>query len=222
MTALVHYQLTLLLRSQRWLPPLLLYVAVIGVGVQQGQPLLDSLGYAAAALLPVTAWLVRVCVTAEPEAARHCAAAATGPARAHLASVLAALVGAGALGTAGTLGVAAVSDPRTTDGRVPVSQVAAAGSGLLAALVCALIGLAVGALGNRPLLRGTGWAVSGTLLGALLVLVVSVSPANAAVSGLVTASHEGTVPMPWLALLGAVCLAAGATALVCWLAPRRR
>ncbi|MYX58889.1 ABC transporter, partial [Streptomyces sp. SID8382] len=63
MTALLRYQAALLVRSHRWLPPLLLYGAFLGIGVQTGQPILDSLGYAAAALLPVAAWLVRVGVT---------------------------------------------------------------------------------------------------------------------------------------------------------------
>jgi hypothetical protein len=59
MTALLRYQAALLLRSQRWLPPFILYAAFLGIGVQGGQPVLDSLGYTAAALLPVAAWLVR-------------------------------------------------------------------------------------------------------------------------------------------------------------------
>ncbi|NED90862.1 ABC transporter, partial [Streptomyces sp. SID11233] len=66
MTALVRYQAALLLRSQHWLAPVLLYLAFLGVGIRPGQPVLDSLGYAAAGLLPVTAWLVRICVGQEP------------------------------------------------------------------------------------------------------------------------------------------------------------
>lgn len=61
MTALLRYQTALLVRSQRWLAPVLLYAAFIAVGVQWGQPVLDSLGYTAAGLLPVTAWLVQLC-----------------------------------------------------------------------------------------------------------------------------------------------------------------
>ncbi|NSC24468.1 ABC transporter, partial [Streptomyces albus subsp. chlorinus] len=64
--ALTLYHLALLARSQRWAAPLLLYAGLLAVGVRAGQPLLDSLGFAAAVLLPTTAWLVRICVTAEP------------------------------------------------------------------------------------------------------------------------------------------------------------
>ncbi len=40
MTALLRYQTALLLRSQRWLPPFLLYAVFLAVGVQGGQPVL--------------------------------------------------------------------------------------------------------------------------------------------------------------------------------------
>jgi len=220
-TALLRYQAVLLLRSQRWLPPLLLYAALLAVGVQWGQPLLDSLGFAATVLLPVAAWLVRVCVTAEPTAARHCTAAAAGPGRVHLSSVLAALLGTCVLGAVGTLCVVAVSRPYSSEGHVQVPVPPAALAGGLAALACALLGTAVGALCNRPLLRSTGWAVPSTLLAALLVLVFGGSPANAAVTGLVTGSRTGTVTQPWLPVAVGTAVAALATATACVLASRR-
>ncbi|MEU0924059.1 ABC transporter [Streptomyces malaysiensis] len=191
------------------------------MGVQTGQPILDSLGYAAAALLPVAAWLVRVGVTQEPAAARDCAAAALGPGRVHLASVLTGLGAALVLGTAGTLFVAAVSDPHTADHRQEVPVPEATVAGLLAAVACALLGTAVGALCNRPLLRRPGWAIPSTMLAALLVSVAGASPANAAVSGLVDGSHSGAVPMPLLPLALTGAAAAGATALACVLSSRR-
>ncbi|WP_432011710.1 ABC transporter [Streptomyces cucumeris] len=221
MTALLRYQAALLVRSQRWLSPVLLYAAFMGIAVRAGDPVLDSFGYAAAALLPVAAWLVRVCTSTEPAAARTCAAAAAGPARAHLASVLTALLGALALGAVGTLYVALIGDPHTADHRTGIPLGRATAAGLLAALACALLGTAVGALCNRPLLRGPGWAVSATAVTTLLVLVAGASPANAAVSGLVEGSHTGAVPLPLLPLAVACLAAAGATALACALSSRR-
>ncbi|HWM39816.1 MAG TPA: ABC transporter [Streptomyces sp.] len=221
MRALIGYQVALLVRSQRWLPPVLLYAAFLAVGVQWQQPVLDALGYAAAALLPVTAWFVRVCVNAEPTAARHCTAAAAGPGRTHLASVLAAHLTACVLGAAATLYVVAVSAPHSSGGRVEVPLLPAATAGALAAFACALFGTAVGVLCNRPLLRDAGLAVPSTLLAALLVLVVGGSPANAAVSGLVAGSHTGTVTMPWLPVLASAVIAALATVPACVQASRR-
>lgn len=221
MNALVRYHCALLLRSQRWLPPVLFHFAVLGVGLSSGQPLLDSLGFAAGALLPVSAWLVRVCVTNEPPAARACVAAPAGPARAHLASVLVALSAAAVLGVAGVLVVALISDPHTADHLRTVPVVAATVAGLCAAVVCALLGTAVGVLTNPPLVHRPGWAVPFTALAALLVLVASGSPANAAVSGLVTGSRTGAVALPLLPLAASALVAAAATAFACALSGRR-
>ncbi|MFJ6900512.1 ABC transporter [Streptomyces hokutonensis] len=221
MPALLRYQAALLLRSQRWLPPVILYAAFLGIGVQGGQPVLDSLGYTAAALLPVAAWLVRICTTNEPPAARSCVAAAVGPARAHLACLQVALGTAATFGTAATLVVTLISDPASADHRTRIPLLAAGTAGLLAVLVCALLGTAVGALTNWPLLRSPGRAVPAMLLAALLSVVVTGSPAQAAVSGLVTGSQSGTVPVPLLPLAGAALVTAAVTAATCALTSRR-
>ncbi|MFE5136659.1 ABC transporter [Streptomyces fagopyri] len=221
MTALLRYQTSLLLRSQRWLPPFVLYAAFLGIGVQSGQPVLDSLGYAAAAVLPVAAWLVRVCATNEPPAARGCTSAAAGPGRAHLACLLVALATAVLIGAAATLVVTLISDPTSTDHQKRVPVLAAAGAGLLVALVCALIGTAVGALTTWPLLRTPGRAVPALLLVVLLALVAPGSPARAALTDLVSGSRTGTVPAPVLPLAGAALLAAAAVAAACAVTSRR-
>ncbi|MGW2032715.1 ABC transporter [Streptomyces sp. NPDC001811] len=221
MTALLRYQADLLLRSQRWLPPVILYAAFLGVGVQSGQPVLGSLGYTAAGLLPVAAWLVRICVTAEPPAARACVAAARGPARAHLACLLTALLVAVLLGLVATVVVTLISDPMSDGHRVPVPRLRAAAAGLPAALVCALLGTAVGALTSRPVLRSRGRAVPALLLGALLAVVSAGSPAQAAVSALVTGSRTGRAPVPLLPPAGAVLLTAAAFAAAGRLVARR-
>ncbi|MGX1117045.1 hypothetical protein RKD37_002408 [Streptomyces ambofaciens] len=221
MTALLRYQTSLLLRSQRWLPPVVLYAAALGIGVQGGQPVLDSLGWAAAVLLPVAAWLVRICVTSEPPAARGCVSAARGPGRAHLAAVLAALAVAVVLGAVATVVVTLISDPVGTGHGTRVPPLPAAGAGLLAALVCALLGTAVGALTAWPVLRSPGRAVPALLLAALLALVAAGSPARAAVGDLVAGSRSGAVPLPLLPLAGAAVIAVAATAAACALSSRR-
>ncbi|MFI1782599.1 ABC transporter [Streptomyces rubiginosohelvolus] len=221
MTALLRYQAALLARSQRWLAPLLLYVAVLAVGVQSGQPVLGSLGFAAAALLPVTAWAVHLCVGQEPPAARAVASAAAGPRRVHLAALLTATGCAAVLAVVTTAVVLLVSSPVTDDGARAVSRPSAALAGLLAALCCVLLGAAVGALSTRPVLRRRGWLVAAAVLGSVLAVVTAGSPARYAVTVLVTGSRTGTYVAPVLPSLGAAAIAAAAALLVCRLAARR-
>lgn len=208
--ALFRYQADLLLRSHRWLAPLIFYGAVLAIGVAGGEPLLGSLGYAAALLVPVAAWMVRVCVTNEPPAARACVASAVGPARAQRGALRTALAASGVLGAAGTAVVAAISGPHSDDMSTSVPVAAAVLAGLMAAAVSALLGTAVGALTNPPLLRGTGWSMLGSGLGAGAVLLIAGSPAQAAVTGLVTGSRTGAVHYPLLALPAAAVVAAAA------------
>lgn len=221
MTALLRYQTALLLRSQRWLAPVVLYAAFLAVGVQGGQPVLDSLAYAAAALLPVGAWLVRICVTNEPPAARDCAAAAGGARRAHLACLLTAFLAAAVLGTAAVVAVAAMSDAASTDHQTAVARGPAAGAGLLAMLVSALLGTAVGALTSRPLLRSPGRAVPALLFGVLIALVTAGSPARVALTELVSGSRDGVVPVPVGAFVGALAVAVLAAGVACGVSSRR-
>ncbi|MFF2811276.1 ABC transporter [Streptomyces sp. NPDC058000] len=221
LTALVRYQAALLTGSYRWLPPLLVHAAFLSIGVQTGGPILDAFGYAAGGLLPVTVWLTRICVTNEPPAARNCAAAAVGPGRVHLAALLTAAGAALLLALAGTAFVALLSDPHSTGHRVAVPVLPATAAGLLTALVCLLLGTAIGALCSWPVLRRPGWGVPTGLIAALLVLVLGASPANAALTGMITGSEHGTVTVPWLPLAAALLLASAAAALACALTGRR-
>ncbi|QTI48569.1 ABC transporter [Streptomyces nojiriensis] len=216
MTALLRYQGALLLRSQRWLAPLIAYAAFVAVGIRPGDPVLDSLGLAAAGLVPATAWLVRICVTVEPDAARDCTAAAAGPVRVHAAALLTA--SAGAL----LAGAAAAAVALLTGDRSGAGPVAAALAGALAVAACTLTGAAVGALCSRPLLRRRGHAVLAGSLGSVLALVLAASPARAAVSALVTAGRSGPAPLPLTPLAAALVLAAAAGTTAALTAARRR
>ncbi|AJF67854.1 ABC transporter [Streptomyces vietnamensis] len=207
MTALLRYQSGLLLRSQRWLAPLLLYAAFIGVGVQAGEPVLGALGFSAAALLPVSAWTVRICLTQEPPAARGVVAAAAGRGRAHLAALLTGAAWPVLVGTVAVLAVTAIADRRG------VTVPAAVSAGLLAASACALTGAVVGALASRPFVRAPGWSLAALVLGSLLALVTTGSPAKYAMTALVTGARTTTADPPWLACAGALLLAAATAAL---------
>ena len=218
MIALLRYQSAILLRSHRWIFPLIAYVLLIAVGAAGSTSLAETLDWSGAMLVPVVAFLTRGMLTAEPDAARACVSAAAGPARAQLAILIVPL-GAGAV-----LGIAAtVFDVLTAEAAssTPVSglpgKVTATAShpgivlaGLLIALVCLLVGSAVGALCNPPLLRNPAAAMLSTLAVTIAALAAGVSPANAAISH-TTASPAGPLAANWPgagALVGAACLLA--------------
>jgi hypothetical protein len=160
-TALLRYQTAILFRSHRWIFPLIAYGLLIAVGAAGSTSLAETLDWSGAMLVPVVAFLTRAMLTAEPDAARACVCAAAGPVRAQLATLIVPL-GAGALlGIAATVFdiLTAEAATKTPGPGLPGKVTAAAGhpgiaaAGLLIALVCLLVGSAVGALCNPPLLR---------------------------------------------------------------------
>ena len=233
MTALLRYQAAILLRSHRWIFPLIAYGLLIAVGAAGSSSLAETLDWSGAMLVPVTAFLTRAMLTAEPDAARACvAAAAGGPGRAQVATLIVPLGGGAVLGLAGVafdvLTAEAAALPRGSGGLFTKLSAAAqhpgiVGGGLLIALVCLLVGSAAGALCNPPLLRHPAAAMLSTLAAIIVALAVDVSPASAAISrnsaqatGPLTAHWPGAGP-----LVGAACLLAVAWGISVAAATRR-
>jgi len=176
-TALVRYQAALLLRSQRWLVPVLFYAAAVAAGSNGGEPLGDALGWSAAMALPAAAWLTRCCLTNEPAAARACLAAAGGARRAHVSALVVAGAGALLLPIVGTgFEILVSAAPHGGPGRSAVI-----GAGFVAGLTAALTGTAVAAVCNPPVIRRTGAAVLATVFAVIYALAASASPALAAI-----------------------------------------
>ncbi|WP_030270715.1 hypothetical protein [Streptomyces sp. NRRL B-24484] len=218
MSALIRYQLELLLRSHRLVPPALCYGVLMVLGLSGGDDPLGGHAWSAGLLLPVTAWLVRCAVTAEPAAARACRVAAVGARRVHRADLLAALLAAAVLAVVGAAAVIA------TGGRSVAGAGPALLGGLAATAVCVLLGLAVGALCNRPVMSSGPFGILAALGAAVLVLMVPFAPAHVVVRALVRAAERGDLDLPGSvlpALLAAAVLAAGAVAAAGELAVRR-
>jgi hypothetical protein len=213
--ALLRYQSANLFRSHRWIFPLITYALLIAVGGAGSgtQALADGLDWSAAILVPVAALVTRSMLTAEPGAARACVSAARGPARAQLATLLTAFAGGAVLGFAG-----AAYELVTCGHHAALLAPLAAGLGK--ALVCVLVGSAVGTLFNAPLIRHPAAALLSTMAAVVVALVSSVSPASAALRG-----NGATIqPAAWPAgvpLLAAFALAAASWTVSCWLAGRR-
>lgn len=201
MIALLRYQTAILLRSHRWIFPVIAYGVLISVGAASSMPLADGLSWSAAMLVPVVAFLTRTMLTAEPGAARACAAAAAGSARAQVATLLVALGSGVVLGIGGACFEVLTAESVVRD-QSKVSALAAHPAVLLAglgtAVVCLLVGSAVGALCNPPLLRHPGLAMLSTLAAIVLALASDVSPASAALrtsGGIKNAHWPGSLPL---------------------------
>jgi hypothetical protein len=217
-TALLRYQAAILLRSHRWIFPLIGYVLLIAVGAAGSTSLAETLDWSGAMLVPVVAFLTRGMLTAEPDAARACVSAAAGPVRAQLATLLVPLGAGAVLGLAATIFDVLTAEAASTapEPGLPAKVTAVAhhpgivAGGLLIALVCLLVGSAVGALCNPPLLRHPAAAMLSTLAAIIVALAAGVSPANAAIS---RTSGQSASPLAanWpgpASLLGAACLVA--------------
>jgi hypothetical protein len=183
--ALLRYQTAILLRSHRWILPVIGYGLLLATGAatgvtgrtQHGAPLAQGLDWSAAMLVPVVAFLTRSMLTAEPDAARACVAAAAGPVRSQLAALLTAL-GAGVVLGAGGAGFELLTNGGLTNGGL--KQPAILLAGLVTAAVCLLVASAAGALMNPPLLRHPGASVLATMAAVIFALASNVSPAAAA------------------------------------------
>ena len=214
MIAMVRYQGALLGRSVRWLPPVLLFAGTVVAGSFGGMPLADGLGWSSAMLVPAVGWLTRVALTMEPGAARACASTAGGARRAQLATLVVALAGGVVLALLGAgFELATTARPRHGLGALVVESV-------VAGVTCLLIGSAIGALCNPPLIRHRGYAMMSTAAVAIAAIAASGSPANAAIRA-TSAGHSSGVHLPVVAVAAAVVLAALAWAASLWMAPRR-
>lgn len=218
MSALLRYQAAILLRSHRWIFPLIAYALLIAVGAAGSTSLAQTLDWSGAMLVPVVAFLTRAMLTAEPDAARACVAAATGPVRAQLATLLVPLGGGAVLGLAGAVydvfsAATASTVPRAGVGAKFTSVAQHPGivaGGLLIALVCLVVGSATGSLCNPPLLRHRAAAMLSTLAAIIVALVADVSPAAAAIQH-TGAGATSPVSANWPglgSLAGAACLLA--------------
>ena len=166
MTALVRYTLADFARSQRYLAPLVAFVAGLAVLYSlRPNPVLSSYAGTAMLLYPLAAWWALALLGAEDETQREITATAGGGlTRLHLAklaSVVLLVVG---------LALAAVLVPLLLGafGRTP--SPADLLTGLLAQLSCALPGAALGALLSGPVVRRQGYALVLLLLGLLLTV----------------------------------------------------
>jgi hypothetical protein len=179
-----------------------------------GMPLADGLGWSSAMLVPAVGWLTRAALTMEPGAARACAGTAGGPRRAQLATLLVALAGGVVLALLGAgFELATTARPRHGLGALAVE-------GVVAGVTCLLVGSAIGALCNPPLIQHRGYAMMLTAAVAIAAIAASGSPANAAIRA-TSATPGGGYHVPLVPVVIAVVLAALTWTASVLIAPRR-
>ncbi|HET9655842.1 MAG TPA: hypothetical protein VFP72_10845 [Kineosporiaceae bacterium] len=212
MTGLIRYRAALLVRSYRWVPAVLVFGLGLVSATAGGPPPADAFGFGGGMLVLVTAWLTRLVATGEPAAAQACAGAAGGTGRAQLAGLVVA-AGAGVILAVLSAPVLLLVGVRQSSALHPLPGAGpVAVSGLLGELACVLVGVAIGAVSNPPVLRIRAAGVLATGLLVVIALVARMSPAVAAIRVVLVGSSGNQVRYPLLELAAAgLLLAVAAT-----------
>lgn len=217
MIALVRYTLANVVLSQRYLPPVLLFLVVLVVftGADSG-PLLPVYAVSAGAVFVCGTWLTIVTINAEDPTQRAVTVVnAGGSGRVLVASVWVAFAWCVFLGVVGLL------YPLVTGHHRAVPAVFALGA--VGELTGACTGMAVGLLCSRIVLRRTGVAVLAALAGIFAFLLVPGLPPVRSVFLLLAARRLGsTVLAPAVGFAAvAVALLVGSSVLTRFVARRR-
>lgn len=167
---MIRYLLAHLFKSQRWLPPVFVYVAVAGIlyGGDPGTPR-PPYGVSELALFPLAAWLTVVLVNNEDPVQRYVTLAAVGGWR----RLLGGLVGAAALLNGALVLLATFVPALIHHHPYAVSDVVL---GFTAHVIAAVTGIGLGLLCARPLIPTTGWSMVALVGVTLLVLVANQLP----------------------------------------------
>jgi hypothetical protein len=150
--ALIRYTWSDVIRSQRWVAPVLCFFVLGAIIDADTGSLLPTYAVSATVLLFVTTWLTIVITNTEDFLQHDITIVTAGSqAKVRVAKLLAAYIGA-----VGLAAVVLIGPPLASSQNVPLSEVAA---GAAAHLVTALAGVALGALCSRPIIRRTAWAL---------------------------------------------------------------
>ncbi|MDN5861764.1 MAG: hypothetical protein L0H84_24450 [Pseudonocardia sp.] len=170
MIALIHFRLSTLLHSQRYLPPALLFLAVLAVGtVNSSGPLLPVYALCAGAVFISAAWLTVVLANIEGPEHRAITVISAGGSRAPLVATIAvALAGCVVLTVVGLL------LPLAWGTHSPTAAELAVGVG--AQLICACAGVGIGLLCSRLVITRPGYSLLTALALVMLTLLAPAIP----------------------------------------------
>jgi len=179
--------------SLRWIAPVLLFAVAQAVLATGDGGVLSTYAMSATVLFFSATWLTVVACNVEPPAQEDITVVTVGSrARVRLAKLLVAYTGCLALDIVGLVVPAAVAPVAPTPTQLAV--------GALSQAATALLGMGVGALCSRPLVRHTAWAV---LLGVTVGLADVVVPNGPPIRQLLDLLNEPN-PRDLLLLVAAV------------------
>lgn len=217
MIALFRYALATVAHSQRYIPPTLLFIAVMAVFTSNDTgPLVPVYAISSAAVFVCGTWLTVAVANAEDPGQRSITVVnAGGLGRVLVASVWVAAVGCGLLSLIGLL------FPLVT-GRHPV-DVAVLALGFLAESTAGCTAVAVGLVCSRLVIRRSGYSVVVSLAAMFVLLLVPGLPPVNPVFRLLAGTEKPTALLLPVVVFGlvSVVLLAGSTTLTRFVAARR-
>jgi hypothetical protein len=166
---MIAFNLRLAVRSMRWLAPALILVIWISLTLSGPGPALANAGNAFLMLIGVTCWLTVTIGNVDDDGHRELLAAAIGsPARLHRSRAIAAYLAANAVAWIATIaGLLAATRPTR-----PTSELVVVGACVLLQLAATAVGVGIGTLLHRPVVRHAGFTLlvaAGALIGVILL-----------------------------------------------------
>jgi hypothetical protein len=202
MTALVRYLIADVARAQRWIAPMMTFLATLLITTPTVGPVLPTYAISAAALVPVAMWFTIVVFhNEEPAQAAITMAVNGGFSRVWPAKLVTAFACALALSLFAFVYITLNTVDQTTVTRL--------GVGALDYLICAVTGVAFGSLISRPVMPKIAWTVLlGVAISLAQLLIRHAPPVNAMIQLYAGDSPAASVGPLLLIALETVVLAA--------------
>jgi hypothetical protein len=196
---LCRYLWSDLIRSHRWVAPLVIYVAVEAISSATAGAVLPTYSAVSVAVLFLAIWIaVIVSKSEDPLQSYVTAVTAHGVAKTRLSKLFVAFQVATLLGLLGLAAPAII-----TSAPVDTSAVVA---GALAVVATSGAGVAIGGICSRPIVKRTSWALLLGLSAGMATILIPHAPPTRQVLVLFSASHPNLGPTLGLILAETVLL----------------
>jgi hypothetical protein len=205
---MIAFNLRLALRSMRWIGPAMILMAWILASLTDPGPALTNASNIFLLLVALTCWLTVTIGNVDDDGHRELLAAAIGsPARLHRSRALSAYLAANALSAVGTLACLLASSQPTR----PTPEIVVVGTCVLMQLAATAIGVGVGTLLHRPVLRHAGVALLVTV--AALIGIILAPPVQSVLRALNMGRTTGVIALATAGVVIALASVAAAGAL---------